>query len=386
MKQFLEHLKKENQILEALSYSFVRNNKVLTSYSISFIISAIPRPKSTYTLDKVLDEKESLLFETVNDICEDDFVNAPELPETPPVKAFADSCRHAIQTSTDTLAAALIQFQVVLNLLWPVIHIADRFSTPAARKDASLTAWWSLRVESSFEKAVASTFEFLIQREAPSMFVQMVIRILHEKLLVNHERPITEPTKAKASVKLNAKEQNALRYVCGYIVARLPRKVAKKPQKEGFMDVIANMKRDHDKDTKLNYTREWVEARSRGGLQMVNDMTFLFFQEIERCVRENFPTNIQNLRGADIRIQAAEFSLKDRVIIGKWTHIVAPAGLPENSVLYLLQLVVDFYIQIRGFSYARNIVERYKVKTKSQEKKSKGIRKSLKRAAEESPQ
>ena len=60
------------------------------------------------------------------------------------------------------------------------------------------------------------------------------------------------------------------------------------------------MKRNHDKDTRLNYTREWVEARSQG-LQMVNDMTFLFFQEIECSEREHFPTNIQNLRDIDIR-------------------------------------------------------------------------------------
>ena len=63
--------------------------------------------------------------------------------------------------------------------------------------------------------------------------------------------------------ELNTKEQNALRYVSGYIVARLPRKVAKKPEREDFMEVVANMKRDHDKDTRLNYTRECVEARSQ---------------------------------------------------------------------------------------------------------------------------
>ena len=46
---------------------------------------------------------------------------------------------------------------------------------------------------------------------------------------------------------------------------------------------------------------EKVEARSRGGHQMFNGMTFIFFQEIERSVREHFPTNIQNLRDIDIR-------------------------------------------------------------------------------------
>ena len=148
--------------------------------------------------------------------------------------------------------------------------------------------------------------------------------------------------------------------------------------------VVANMKKDSSKETRLAYTREWVETQSRGGLTLINDGTFLFFQEIEKLVRQKFPRSIAYLRSRDLREDITETALQDRTILDKWTSLTAHSSLSEHASLVFLQLLIGFYTQIRGFSFAKNINEIFKILRKGQGKKSKGVRSTLKRAEQES--
>ncbi len=150
---------------------------------------------------------------------------------------------------------------------------------------------------------------------------------------------------------------------------------------------IAAMKEDHaQKDTRLNYTREWVESQSRGGLTFVNDRTYLFFYKLEEVVRSTLPTMTQHIKGIDLRVNAAKAALESRILLDKWTSIVAAHDMSERAALVLLQILIDYYIQIRLFSFTRNIVERVKIKDKSTTKKSKGLRGTMKAGGSSTPQ
>lgn len=197
---------------------------------------------------------------------------------------------------------------------------------------------------------------------------------MHEEIKATDPKP--------TQVLLSSTEENALRYTGGYIVSRLKRK-AKFADPEEIDSAVTKMTEGSDKDTRLNYTKEWVNVQSRGGLIIINDVKFLFFAQLEKIVRKFQPKEESDLRG-DIRSAVYENAIVDRTLIDLWDQIIG-STLDESDSLKLMQLVIRFYGQIRGFSYARNIVEKYKIKMKSNQKGQKGLRSGLKRASKNNP-
>ena len=107
-------------------------------------------------------------------------------------------------------------------------------------------------------------------------------------------------------------------------------------------------------DTRLNYTKEWVMVRTRGGLCLINDTTFLLFSRIEILVKTYLPVTAHSLAYIDIRLLILEPALKDRDLLKLWDQLV-PNKLKEDTSLAILQLVIDFYTQVRGFSFSNSL-------------------------------
>ena len=199
--------------------------------------------------------------------------------------------------------------------------------------------------------------------EIPHKFFQMFVGILLEKLLLRHEE-IKVKDGENSGFNPNVKEQNALRYVDGYIVFQVLKKTLfKKREGEQMEIVVNNMKEGSSKQTRLNYTKEWVEAQSRGGLCMINDKT-LFFQKLEEVIRSELPSDTPTLKSKDLRENTTHTALENRLILIKWTSITAGSQLSEHATLVMLQLLVDFYVHIRLFSFTENIAECCKIKAK----------------------
>ena len=361
------------------SYCFVDNYSKIPCF-VFLSLSAIPRPPSTYSLQAAIDGKEELLLATVTAVAEDDFVREPSLPLSPPVKRFADKCKERMTTAGSQLQVTFQHFAALLTLFWPTIAITEKHSLYSDRKRASSIAFFQLRNgEAMWEKAMEVFTAFGTGLEIPHMFIQLFTRILHEKLLENNEKIPSAPQDTSAT-QLNQQEQKALRYTAGYIVNRLARKVLRKQESDKMQAALENMKKGSDKETRLSYTREWVEIQSRGGLVLINDSTFLFFEVIEKLIRNRFPKTIQELRDTDLREGVMTCALQDKRILEKWTLLTAGTRISESASLVLLQMLLSFYTQVRGFSFAKNIVERFKIINKQQGKKSKGVRTSLKRS------
>ena len=325
-------------------------------------------------MDKATAEQDTLLKETVHTICTDEFVNEASFAKSPAVKSYGEKCLRQIRAGV----TQVLQLFTVVNVLWPAVQKANSCSTATERVKAANAAFYQLRVSQDIRRTTLDFLKKLVpDAEIPHIFFQMFIRILFEKLLLRHEE-IKVKDVEKSGYNPNVKEQNALRYVAGYIVFKLPKKVLFKNEREQMEVVVNNMKEGSSKQTRLNYTKEWVEAQSRGGLCMVNDKTFLFFQKLEGIIRSELPSDTPTLKSQDLRESTTRAALENRLILDKWTTITAGAQLSEHATLVMLQLVVDFYVQIRLFSFTKNIVERCKIKAKDTKKKSKGLRGAMK--------
>ena len=307
---------------------------------------------------------------------------AAGLENAPPVKTFADLC---LEKASQLTPDILVQFCAILASLWPSIAVADKHSTASQRQHVMYQSFHSLRICNIFQAVVINFLKKLTGTEdIPNLYPQIMLRVLFERLVVLHEQihqAVTEPSSSTPG--LSALEENALRYTAGYIVRKMPSKITKRDGVENMNEALKKMTEGSDKDTALSYTREWVTTQSRGGLTLVNDGTFLFFVQLEKIVRTYLPTTSDAIINIDIRKNIMAAAMVDPKLLRLWDQITG-RGLILSAVetTSLLQLTVAFYVQVRGFSYARNILERYKIKSKKSQKGQKGLRSDMKRSAD----
>lgn len=313
----------------------------------------------------------------VEEVSADEFINST-LQHASVVKQFADNCRAAL--STLHVAVYAQQVLIILDLLWPAIEAANKHTVGSHRRQAMYSVFHRIRTSQVFVAAVDNLFRTVSGLpQVPHFFVQIFSRMFFEHLMLTHER-VKGIVHAKGLENLTAKEENAVRYTAGYIVSRLPSKISKIRNCSDVHEAIKNMTQGHDKDTRLNYTKEWVSTQTRGGLTLVNDLTFLFFCQLEKLVRLHLPQTSDELRIKDIRQVISTIALLDNKLNDYWDQLTRGCVIDENSSLRFFQLVIDFYTQVRGFSFARVILETHKMKTNAAKKSSKGLRASLKRA------
>ena len=241
-------------------------------------------------------------------------------------------------------------FASVVQLLWPAIAAGNSLVQSSKRKQAMRQKYRQIVAadDNACYNAVVRLFTSLCSvSHLPHMFVTKFTRLLFERMMVKHEHIPGEATQGNQQQRLTKDEEVVMRYVGGYVVFKLPRKVKTIPNLEA---VTRNMTSGADKDTKLSYTKEWIGLQNRGRLCQINDLAFLFFVELELTVRATFPETAEGLRQVDLRVGTATAMLSSRKVLQLWENIVQDE-LDEHYSLKVLQLIVDFYIQIRGFSY-----------------------------------
>ncbi len=83
--------------------------------------------------------------------------------------------------------------------------------------------------------------------------MQMLAQRLFNNLVKHHERVVgTTNIDSTAATNIDSRQVNALCYVAGHVVSRLPRKILRKCEQETMRKVIKNMVKD-SKDTALSY-------------------------------------------------------------------------------------------------------------------------------------
>ena len=113
---------------------------------------------------------------------------------------------------------------------------------------------------------------------------------------------------------------------------------------------------------------EWICAIDRGGLTHINNLTFELFLTMEYCIRNHV------LAGSEYRDVQAQLKQNDDILFC-WS--VLTASWRDGIATTILDMIIDLWIVIRGFSMASAWVEHYKVTQKKTTQKSKALRKTL---------
>jgi len=247
-------------------------------------------------MDKALEDKDRLLQEVVNKIADDYMIASDKFEHAPALRQFLNQCRILLVVVNAQVSALMA---AVLQLMWPALTAGDKLMQNSKRRQAMLQKYNTIRQDQVFINAATNLFKAIsTTTQLPHMLIQKFTRVLFQTL---RERYDEVPVDANIPVQdqLTKDEENVMRYVGGYIVAKLPRKVKNIPNID---NVIENMKRGSDKETFLSYTKEWMGLQNRGGLCLINDPTFLFFCELELVLRSRFPQTTIALRGLDLRV------------------------------------------------------------------------------------
>ena len=217
-------------------------------------------------------------------------------------------------------------------------------------------------------------------------FMQLVTRrVMDEavKAVFEHE---THPSTPQQDQSLSAEEEQALRYVAGYIPMKLKKQYAKQPNNVRalkYMECLHSMNEEEGDDVEfLQYTKLWVEQVNRGGLYLVNNDTYLVFRAMEIASRRVLSVeHVTSHPSIKIKKEVQESIMNDPAVTTHWNYLLSKVeALDTDESDELLEEIVDKWIKIRGHSFASRWVEQYQLATKQSTRK-KGLRKSLQQSS-----
>jgi hypothetical protein len=197
--------------------------------------------------------------------------------------------------------------------------------------------------------------------------------------MIDQQFPLAESTGAEEELpSLSVQEENALRYAAGYVCRNLRKKLTRTshPLKQelvlGIMDLL-ECQGDDDGDES---SEAWLNSIDRGGLWYVSDETFMVFRSMEEVVRQHLRKTSVHILASSVQRQALLSKIaSDEDVRFHWCIVAADFGEEEEKTL--LDMIMDLWINIRGFSFVSGRIEQYKQSNKKNLQKSKALCSSL---------
>lgn len=172
---------------------------------------------------------------------------------------------------------------------------------------------------------------------------------------------------------LSYDEENIIRYVAGYVCNKLFKKLKKSVQNYDLTYGIQDMVEEDDCD--IDGSETWLNLVDRGGLCRVSDVTYAAFISMETVVREQLRVDKATELEAGMKEKMVSNVMKSEDVRLQWGLI--GVELDEGRSETLLNMIVNEWITLRGFSFAGGYMEIYKQATKQSLQKTKGLRTKL---------
>ena len=172
---------------------------------------------------------------------------------------------------------------------------------------------------------------------------------------------------------LEPAERGPLSYIAGYIVSKLVHKNrTKKGQSNAEIQALLQVM----KSTETANT--FISARTRGGLICPCDDLIHIVEVAELSFRSEISKIKDTLRSIPTEC-ICNSVLESPVVKSLWENIVLSSGVESSSATpkLCLENIINLYLKVRSFSYAKDYIAKYKIKEK--QTKTKALRKDLKR-------
>lgn len=201
--------------------------------------------------------------------------------------------------------------------------------------------------------------------------------------MLAYSKEKAEMTVPTFNINLTDKEMAGLQYLGGYVLHKFHNKHAQPktcPSSESQQSMSV-LKAGKEEDCIMKESQKLTSSLSRGGLWGITKAAQTIFLKTEQYFR--FLTS--NLHLSKINVNEIRFkATRDLEVVSAYNTMVANAELKidDNVAKDVLQNILDLYIRVRSFSFAKDIVQKYKMQSKRV--KEKALRKEISRASKES--
>lgn len=256
----------------------------------------------------------------------------------------------------------------VLRVCFSTVHQLRKEST----REKALTQFHAARI-SELPPLWMALFSDLSLSTVCPLLIQCVNRNIFEEMIVEHFAESVAASCSNSATEaptMNAEEENALRYVSGYVALKLMRKYEKEEGEKAmqFVECLSNMAVTGEESGFYNYTKQLID---RGGLFHINDSTYCFFKAIEVETRQILPHRLTNQSNSrDALLEGCED------VLFYWSMLSVDIHT-SNDADELLHAVIKQWVTIRGYSLTATWVEQYKRAAQQSNSKKKALRKEL---------
>lgn len=306
-----------------------------------------------------------LLLLACSNILEDESYD-PSLDTSKVVIDVAGSVKKLCSCPTPT-ADVFCQW-LVSALTNIVTKAAKRVKKISTFKERVWSQFHALRSSSNFEHRW-SQFLGDCNLQAERLFYQQVSLHIMTQLVVNATPAPAVCCAQEEVVALTYEEENAVRYMGGYIIRAL-----KKDNKKST-EILLQLKDlvNDDADTEPAESEEWICSIDRGGLIRISDDMYNVLTSIEYVTRTFY--NTSSAGREDCREKVVGSIIDASEVQFYWS--LASSQMDEESKELILEQIVSKWVTIRGFSFTRSILEQYKKEAKKTTQKAKPLRSTL---------
>lgn len=244
------------------------------------------------------------------------------------------------------------------------------------RREKMWGEYHKLRTKDTFTKEWEKFLKASIDQKASPTFFQYVSNRVFRQVM-EKRYALSEASNEDQQAQMTWEEENALRYVAGYVC----RKVQKNIQSSSLPDkddlVMFMIELSGDEMDEEEGTETWTNLLDRGGLWHVNDNTYLIFHIIEEEIRRHLNVRSLSKLNEETKKCILDAVMASEDLLFQWTLMIESANADDSIGMAALKMIATLYLTVRGFAFATSCLELYKLQHKKQVQKSKALRKKV---------
>lgn len=218
--------------------------------------------------------------------------------------------------------------------------------------------WTDFHTVRSAQEFLEKWEEFLVKCDVPQEPVlYQHLSLIMFKSLISAALPVLTESTSSVNV-LTHEELSAIRYMGGYVIRSL--------RSDGIESDLKFLVKEGSEGEE-----DWVHKLDRGGLIHITEQFYQVLCAIEYVIRQQpGPFDKEKIQDA---------ILNDSDMLFNWC-LASPFKAEDDEHITSIVAITKKWITIRGFSFARSVLEKYKQENKKGTAKSKPLRKKVSQA------
>ncbi|SMN01061.1 hypothetical protein SPONL_1741 [uncultured Candidatus Thioglobus sp.] len=205
----------------------------------------------------------------------------------------------------------------------------------------------------------------------PLFYQQISLNVFTELMKQEYQHQTPLPSCTDEVAVLSYEEESAVRYMGGYLIRALRKENS---ANSGLMLNLQDLVNDDD-DTEPAESEEWTCSIDRGGLIRITEDMYQTLLSIEYITRTIYNESIVDKTDGSYLETCVENIVNASDVQFHWSH--ATAQMHEVLSEHILERITKKWLVIRGFSFTKSILEKYKREAKKGTQKSKPLRSTL---------